>query len=280
MGIYGSAASFKHGIVRAVVISLNAAFVLPTAAADIRVLSSSNMAPILTEITGPFERTTGHKLSITIVEAVPVRDQVLNGDLPDIAITQRELLDELWVAKKLMPGIVEVARSTVSVVVRAGGLKPDVSSVEALKVLLLSAKSIAYPNPKAGGLAGIYFARALEQLGIADQVSRKTKLANNGQEACRLVSSGEVELGIAQTTTARATPGVESAGALPKELGVDIVVSVGIVAGTHQQDAALQLVAFLTSGTAASIIRERGIRSSAQPPQSRRVYNVRTEVLR
>lgn len=257
--IYRSVLSFKQGIVRAVLISLSGAIALPTSAAEIRVLSSSNMQPILTGITGPFERTTGHKLSITIVEAVPVRDQILKGDLPDIAITQRELLEDLWAAKKLMPGIVDVARSTVSVVVRGGMPKPDVSSVNALKSSLLSAKSIAYPNPKAGGLAGIYFARALEQLGIADQVRAKTRLASNGQEACQLVSSGDVELGIAQTTTALATRGVESAGTLPKELGVDIVVSVGIVAGTRQQEAALQLVKFLTSETAASIIRERGM---------------------
>jgi molybdate transport system substrate-binding protein len=254
------AASFKRSIIRAVVISLCAVIpCLSASAAEIRVLSSSNMQPILTEITGLFERATGHKLSITIAEAVPVRDRVLNGDSPDIVITQRELLDDLWVAKRLTAGIVDVARSTVSVVVREGMPKPNISSVEALKASLLSAKSIAYPDPKAGGLAGIYFTRALEHLGIADQVRGKTKLANSGQEACRLVSSGASELGIAQTTTARATPGVESAGTLPKELGVDIVVSVGIVVETHQQEASLQLVKFLTSATVVSIIRERGM---------------------
>ncbi len=255
-----AASSLEPGVIRVVILTLSAVILCsPAPAAEIRVLSSSNMRPILTEITGLFERTTGHKLSITIVEAVPVRDRVLDGDLPDIVITQRELLDDLWGAKKLKPGIVDVARSTVSVVVRVGISKPNVSSAEALKASLLSAKSITYPNPKAGGLAGIYFARALEHLGIADQVRGKTKLANSGQEACQLVSSGEVELGLAQTTTARAAPGVESAGTLPKELGVDILVSAAIVAGTHQQEASQQLVQFLTSTTAASIIRERGM---------------------
>ncbi len=231
----------------------------PRPAVEIKVLSSSNMQPIWAEVAPLFEKTTGHRLFITIVEAVPVKDRIVAGSDADVAITQRQLLDDLLVQRKLAPGIVDIARSTVSVVVRAGAPKPAVASVEALRASLVAAKSIAYPDPKAGGLAGIYFARALEQLGLADRMRSKTRLADNGQAACRLVSSGEVELGIAQTSTARAAPGVESAGILPRQLGVDIVVSAGIVAGTPQPEASLQLIRFLTSPSVASIIRASGM---------------------
>lgn len=237
---------------------------LSAQAADIRVLSSSNMRPILAELTALFERTTRRRWSVMIVEAVPVRDRILAGELADVAITQRPLLDDLLANGRLVPGsVVDVARSTVSMVVRAGGPQPDISSVNAFQRSLLSSTSIAYPDPKAGGLAGIYFLRALERLGIAEQMQGKTTLAASGQEACRLVASGTVELGVAQTSTARAAAGVVAIGALPKELGVDIVVSAGIVAGTRELDASRELLTFLTSPAVAAIIRAGGMEPQA-----------------
>ena len=121
--------------------------------------------------------------------------------------------------------------------------------------MLLSATSIAYPDPNAGGLAGIYLVSALEGLGIVEQMKAKTTLAASGQEACRLVGSGAAELGVAQTSTARAAEGVETLGTLPKELGIDIVVSAGIVVGTREQEASAELLKFLVSPAALAAIR-------------------------
>lgn len=233
---------------------------LSAQAADIRVLSSSNMRPILAELNALFERTTGRRWSVMIAEAVPVRDRILSGELVDVAITQRPLLDELLAKGRLVPGsVVDVARSTVSLVVRTGSPQPNISSVDAFRRSLLSSTSIAYPDPNAGGLAGIYLIRALEGLGIAEQMRGKTTLVASGQEACRLVASGTVELGVAQTSTARAAAGVVTIGALPKELGVDIVVSAGIVTGVGDLDASRELLMFLTSPAAASVIRAGGM---------------------
>jgi molybdate transport system substrate-binding protein len=45
---------------------------------------------------------------------------------------------------------VDVARSGIGIVVRAGATKPDISSVDALKRTLLAAKSIAYSDSASG----------------------------------------------------------------------------------------------------------------------------------
>lgn len=227
---------------------------------ELRVLSSSNMQPILADLKEPFERATGHRLAVTIAEAVPVRDRILAGEGADVVITQRSLLDDTVAQRKVDPKtVIDIARSTVSVVVKAGAASPDITSVEAFRRALAAAPSLAYPDPKAGGLAGIYLAKAIEEMGMTSQLAPKTTLAASGQEACRLVASGQVTLGVAQTSTARSVAGVAVIGTLPRELGVDIVVGAGIVATTGQRAASETLLGFLKSPAAAAIIRTRGM---------------------
>jgi hypothetical protein len=75
------------------------------------------------------------------------------------------------------------AGTPVSVVARAGAPKPDISSVEAFKHALLTARSIVYADPAKGGASGVYFARVLDRLGIADQLKDKTILVPGAQAA-------------------------------------------------------------------------------------------------
>jgi len=68
-----------------------------------------------------------------------------------------------------------LAGSGVAIAVKTGAPKPDISTPEALTQTLLKAKSIAYSEPSAGGASGVYFAKLLERLGIAEQMKPKTK---------------------------------------------------------------------------------------------------------
>jgi molybdate transport system substrate-binding protein len=57
--------------------------------------------------------------------------------------------------------------------VRAGAPKPDISTIEAFKRALLSAKSIAYSD----SASGVYISTELfQRLGIADQVKGKSRV--------------------------------------------------------------------------------------------------------
>lgn len=71
---------------------------------------------------------------------------------------------------KLAGGLANFASTPVSIVARAGAPKPDISSVEGFKHALLTARSIVYADPAKGGASGVYFARVLDHLGIADQL--------------------------------------------------------------------------------------------------------------
>jgi hypothetical protein len=70
------------------------------------------------------------------------------------------MMDEVRKQNKFLANsVVNVAGTPVSVVVRSGAPKPDISSVDAFKHTLLTAQSIVYADPAKGGVSGVHFAR-------------------------------------------------------------------------------------------------------------------------
>ena len=77
----------------------------------------------------------------------------------------------------------------------------------------MTVKSIGYTNPSNGGGSGVYFAKLLERLGLAEQLKSKTRYPSPGQSAADLIAEGEIDFGIAQPMEILAKPGIELAGA-------------------------------------------------------------------
>jgi molybdate transport system substrate-binding protein len=149
-----------------------------------------------------------------------------------VIILSRPVMDELQKQDKFIPGtIADVAGIAVAVTVRAGAPKPDIGSADALKRSLLAARSIVYADPAKGGLSGVYFARVLDRLGIAEQVKPKTILVP-GDQSADVVAKGEAEIGVAQTSEILPVAGAQLVGPLPGDLGLVTVFSAGIGAGT------------------------------------------------
>ena len=135
-------------------------------AAEVKVLSAVAMRPALDELAPQFERTTGHKLTISYAVAGELRKRIEGGEFGDMTILPRPWFEPLLTQGKITAGSqVILARSTVGVSVRAGAPKPDISSVEAVRRSLLAAKSIVYGDPAKGAASGVHFARVLEKLG-------------------------------------------------------------------------------------------------------------------
>jgi ABC-type molybdate transport system substrate-binding protein len=104
-----------------------------------------------------------------------IRKRMQAGETADVIILSRPVMDELGKQDKFAPdSVIDVAGTPVALAIRVGSPKPDISTVEALKKTLLSAKSIVYADPAKGGAAGAYFAHVTDQLGIADQLKSKT----------------------------------------------------------------------------------------------------------
>src|ERR1700685_1498634 len=82
-------------------------------------------------------------------EAIPAR--LVRGESADVVILDGGAADELGKRGLVRADSkVELARSLIGMVVREGAAKPDISSVDAFKSTLLSAKSIAYSDSGSG----------------------------------------------------------------------------------------------------------------------------------
>jgi len=155
-------------------------------------------------------------------------------------------------------------RATISVIVGRGAAKPNIDSGEALKKLLLTAKSVTYANPAGGGAAGIVVAGLLQRLKITDAVNAKAILVKNGKQVVAKVAKGDAEVGITQTSIARSSADVTYVGTLPKDALSDKFWNigtyvVGVVNGAKEPDAARALIKFLSSPAAISALRAKGM---------------------
>src|SRR5690242_16247581 len=227
-------------------------------AVEVKVFTSVALTTVLNEVSPIFEQKTGHKLVIDFNLAAVQKKRLLDGDRADVIILTRSMMEELTKQNKLAPGnLVNVAGTPVALAVRAGVPKPDISTVEAFKQTLLSARSISYADPAKGGLSGVVASRAIERLGIAEQMKSKTTLVP-GAQSPDLVAKGEVELGIAQASEIVPNAGVQLVGPLPGELGTMTNFSGGIGAESASADASKALIDFLAGQEAGSRFKAKG----------------------
>ena len=229
-------------------------------AAEIKVASPGTFKQVLTALGPQFEKETGNKLVATFQTVGQHLAAIRSGGEDfDVAILTPDAIDALAKEGKIVPGSrTDLARVGVGVVVRAGAPLPDISTVEAFKRALLAAKSVAYIDPKAGGSSGIYVARLLARLGIADEVNAKAILVQGGAVADH-IADGEAEIGIHQISEILPVAGVTLVGPLPAEIQNFTVYAAGIGAAAKNGAAARALVNFLSGPHAVPIIKSSGM---------------------
>ena len=138
------------------------------------------------EITAQFEKATGHKVTAAYGPTGGLAKRIADGEAADLVILGGEQTAELIRQGKLAAGSkTDIARAMIGAGVAKGAPKPDISSEAAFKAALLNAKSIAVTDPASGGGSGIYFGKLFEQLGLAEALKPKLKLAAGGTERLR-----------------------------------------------------------------------------------------------
>lgn len=227
-------------------------------AAELKVLASVALTSALNELAPVYENAKRDKLSIGYGLAADLKKRILDGETADVIILTRPMMDELQKQEKLAANsLMNVAGTPVSVVARAGAPKPDISSVDTFKHTLLTARSIVYADPSKGGASGVYFARVLDRLGIAEQSKGKTILVP-GAQAAEVVARGEAELGVAQASEIVPVAGAQLIGPLPGELASMTLFTAGVGADSKSPAAAEALIHFLTAPEAAAHFKAKG----------------------
>src|SRR5262245_62202094 len=133
-------------------------------AAEIKVLSTQATEEAYKELVPQFEKASGHKVTTVFTGTLDALKRLSNGEAYDLLIMARQQIDELSQSGKVVAGSrTDIAKSGVGVAVGKGKPKPDISTVDALKKTLLSAKSIGYST----GPSRVYVITTFQQLRIA-----------------------------------------------------------------------------------------------------------------
>jgi len=252
--------------IRSLVAAVNSAFLflhvvgIAAESAELKVLCANGMQTVMEDLGPKFERATGHQVAITFASGGAVVKRAQDGEAADVVIALREGIDRLVKdGKAATDNVTVLARTGISVAIRKGAPKPDISSPEALKSTLLAANSITYLNPADGGASGIHFAKVLDGLGIASEMKSKTVFAPKAAAVGALVANGEAEIGVLQFQLLFSVPGIEIVGPLPGDLQQTTVFSAAIMGSAKDAAASKALVNFLRTPEAATVIKATGM---------------------
>src|ERR1700739_1541289 len=131
-------------------------------------------APIEQLIPG-FEKKTGYKVNPTFGSGGGTKKQVIQGDVFDVPIVQPPLPEVIASGNVVESTATPLASVPVGIAVKKGAPKPDTSSTEAVKKMLINAKSIVCPDAATGAAAGVTINEMLKRLGIREQVEPHLK---------------------------------------------------------------------------------------------------------
>ena len=224
-------------------------------ATEIKVLSSTALKGVFLTLEPQFEKTTQNKLSFTFGPAAAVKAQIDQGAVFDVAILTEPLTNALVASGKIDASTrTIVARGGLGVAMRAGTSKPDISTPEAFKRMLLNASSIGYNGQGASRAATD---AVFVKLGIADDLKSKIKLVHT--TASESVVHGDVAVGLGPMSEILNSSGVEFVGPFPTELQWYLVLSAGVAKASENRDAALALIKFLTSPGAVPVLKTKGM---------------------
>lgn len=226
----------------------------------LKILTSNSTRTVLDVLIPVYEKSTGNTVAISADSAKAMVAKIKAGESGDIVILGSGAVQELVEA-----GIVTAAsrrafaRAVVGVGVRKGAPHPDISSVDALRNTLLTAKSIAHT---VHGASGMYIPTLLEKLGIAEQMKAKT-VTRPGGYIGTVVVAGEAELALQQIPELLAVPGLEVVGPLPVAVQKTLETSVGLFMKSVHAAAAEEMIRFFMNTAHGPLFQSKGLEQAA-----------------
>lgn len=223
---------------------------------EIRVLSSMATRRVLADLAARFQTQSPFRVALESVGGIDAAKRVKAGEALDAVVLAREVIDDLIGVGHIVAGSrVDIAASYVAVAVRAGAPRPDISTGDAVRRAVLSAKSVGYST----GPSGTHLARIFAGWDTANALKDRIIVAPPGVPVATLVARGDVELGFQQLSELIGVDGIEVVGLLPFDIQVVTIFSGGIARTSTQPDAVRALLEFMGSPAAIEIKRQYGM---------------------
>src|SRR6266849_9103399 len=221
----------------------------------VRLLSSLALMGAVRSLAGRYQAELGTRIDADFAPTLGLLDRLRGGEASDVVILTREGLDELTGEGTVVADSRgDLARSYVGIAVKAGADHPDIATASALRATLLGAR-VAYSRI---GASGIFFAQLIERMGIASEINAKARIIPSGFTAERLVT-GDADLAVQQISELKQVAGVEIVGPIPLHMQSPAVFSAGRLAASKRVVQADELLKYLASPEAATVLRASGL---------------------
>lgn len=236
------------------VVSLGLAFA--AMAAEIKVLAPNAAKESVTEAISIFERTSGHKVSVSWSGTEAITKRVADGEVVDVIVNAAQNIDRQSKEGKLAAATrTDFAKSGIGVAVPSSVARMDVSTPDALKNALLSARTVVVSS----GTSGRHMVEVFARLGIGEQLKAKTKQPPSGAQIADFLAAGEADIGFQQISELLHAKGINYLGPVPADLQNYTIYSAAIHASSANGDVAKAFLAALRAPSTQSIVRASGM---------------------
>ena len=228
--------------------------------ATLRVLSAGAAQAVSERMIDAFRRETGHEVIADFGAVGAMQERVKSGEAVDVIILTRALIENLVQAQLIVPDSqIDLGTVGTGVAVRAGIAIPVIATAQALRGIILSAKSIVCPDP-AIATAGKIVMGLVEKLSVAAEARERLRFFPNGYAAMKwLAASGTADdLGITQVTEILPNNGVSYVGPLPDEFQMKAVYSAGLAQHASEPALARDFIGRYASPSARALLIEAG----------------------
>jgi molybdate transport system substrate-binding protein len=226
---------------------------------DVRVLASNGIKAVLEDLLPQCQHVIGHPISVQYRPTAALKQEIDAGEPFDVVIVTAESIVQLSKEGKTTGGEgTPISRVGVGIGIRKGAPRPDISTPDALKRAMLSAKAIAY-GPS--GASFPYITRMLDTLGIADAMKAKTLFFDTSDGTNAAVVQGKAEFGITLVSEILPVQGLELLGPFPDEFQGYVRFSAAVSANAKNPEAAGSLIKFLAGPEALPSIKARGMQA-------------------
>jgi molybdate transport system substrate-binding protein len=235
---------------------------MTVSAAQIHVMSGGAPKEVFTLLAPRFEQRTGNKVDFTYAVITELREKLTAGATADVLVLPTPVLDSLAKDGKVRAGTRAIFGTVgISVVVKEGAPRPDISSTEKFREAMLAARSVVQATPGKTP-SGTHMGKVMEQLGIADAMAKKVIFKPALDGGAQLVAAGEAEIGIYPASEVAGVKGLTVVGPLPADINLEIVYGAAATTDSTAPNIAATFIGFMAAPENRTVWKEAGF----EPP--------------
>src|SRR5688572_1949330 len=147
------------------------------AGTELKILSAGAVKRGVSRIAAEFERTTGTRVAVQFSTAPELRKRMASGESADVIVAPPAVMDDIAQQGKLLTDTrAFLGRSRMGIVIHADATPPDARDTAAFNTMLEGATAVVYNRAS----SGIYAARLLEKIGLAERLKSRIVVVDTG----------------------------------------------------------------------------------------------------